>query len=163
LAIFDADAQGDHEALARSLEVSEITEWPPTDSDHDADAVSFFAKPLKAILPLRRGSHTTFASTTSWWAALVLWDHPKMAPPKSGTQSARTADAKVSQLQRFNASLKWPSERTFAHLLLTCAPTTLHRSGYWKKSSSHPVAQPTTSTYFSPRISELSSRFTFPS
>jgi [ribosomal protein S5]-alanine N-acetyltransferase len=54
LAIFDADAKGDHEALARLLEVSEITEWPPTDSDHDADAVNFFRQTLEgdpAIAP----------------------------------------------------------------------------------------------------------------
>jgi [ribosomal protein S5]-alanine N-acetyltransferase len=54
LAIFDADAKGDHEALARLLEVSEITEWPPTDSDHDADAVRFFRQTLEgdpAIAP----------------------------------------------------------------------------------------------------------------
>jgi [ribosomal protein S5]-alanine N-acetyltransferase len=80
LAIFDADAQGDHEALARSLEVSEITEWPPTDSDHDADAVSFFRQTLEgdpAIAP--------------WLAYYVCFNDVLagsagfMGPPEDGT------------------------------------------------------------------------------
>jgi [ribosomal protein S5]-alanine N-acetyltransferase len=47
LAIFDAELAGDHELLARLLEVSEITEWPPIDSEHDVDAVGFFRQTLE--------------------------------------------------------------------------------------------------------------------
>ena len=47
LAIFDAELAGDQELLARLLEVSEITEWPPIDGEHDVDAVGFFRQTLE--------------------------------------------------------------------------------------------------------------------
>ncbi len=47
LAIFDAELSGDLELLARLLEVADIKEWPPIDSEHDADAVGFFRQTLE--------------------------------------------------------------------------------------------------------------------
>ena len=47
LAILDAELAGDHELLARLLGVSDITEWPPIDGEHDVDAVGFFRQTLE--------------------------------------------------------------------------------------------------------------------
>ena len=47
LAILDAELAGNHELLARLLEVSTITEWPPIDGEHDVDAVGFFRQTLE--------------------------------------------------------------------------------------------------------------------
>jgi [ribosomal protein S5]-alanine N-acetyltransferase len=41
--MFDAELAGDHSTLAELLNVTKpIAEWPPINSDHDLDAVTFF-------------------------------------------------------------------------------------------------------------------------